>query len=154
MGVVNDWIQSCLFPLPFIPSRQGRGKCTIYRFVNLISNIAAMDNKRKFERFDVAAPARIEILQPEESSEKIILEAHNLSAGGIFIKEAKRLPEGSVVKMEIFLPFSEPEAQTPPDRATVISVTGRIIRSTDEGTAICFNDDYDITPTKDLGITE
>lgn len=107
-----------------------------------------MDNQRKFERFDIAAPARLEILQPEDSGGKIILEAHNLSAGGIFIKEAKRLPEGSVVKMEIFLPFSEPEAQTHADRATVISVTGRIIRSTDEGTAIRFNEDYDITPQK------
>ena len=109
-----------------------------------------MDDQRKFERFEITAPARIEILKPGESGEKILLETHDLSAGGIFVKTARLLPEGSPVKMEIFLHFSGPETQTPPDRATVIIVTGRIIRSTDEGMAIGFNDDYDITATKDL----
>ena len=33
MGVVNGWIQSCLFPLPFIPSRQERGKWTFYETI-------------------------------------------------------------------------------------------------------------------------
>jgi hypothetical protein len=33
VGVVSGWIQSCLFPLPFIPSRRGRGKWTFYEFV-------------------------------------------------------------------------------------------------------------------------
>jgi len=118
--------------------------------MNIINDIEIMDDQRKFERFEITAPARIEILKPGESGEKILLETHDLSAGGIFVKTARLLPEGSPVKMEIFLHFSGPETQTPPDRATVIIVTGRIIRSTDEGMAIGFNDDYDITATKDL----
>ncbi|MFH1081645.1 MAG: PilZ domain-containing protein [Pseudomonadota bacterium] len=113
-----------------------------------------MNDKRKFERFDITAPARIEILKPGENGGKILLETHNLSAGGIFIKSARLLPEGSPVKMEILLHFSEPETQTPPDSATVIVVTGHIIRSTDEGMAICFNDDYDIKSAKDYRILE
>jgi len=33
VGVINVWILSCLFPLPFVPSRQGRGKWTFYELV-------------------------------------------------------------------------------------------------------------------------
>jgi hypothetical protein len=124
------------------------GRFSIENRMNIFHDIQIMDDNRKFERFDITAPARIEILKPGDKGEKILLETHNLSAGGIFIKNAKPLPEGSPVKMEIFLPASVPETQTPPDRGAVIVVTGRIIRSTDEGTAICFNDDYDITPLK------
>jgi len=35
VGVVSCRIQSCLFPLPFVPSRQGRGKGTFYEGVNI-----------------------------------------------------------------------------------------------------------------------
>jgi len=32
--VVNGWIQSYLFPRPFVPSRKGRGKGTFYESIN------------------------------------------------------------------------------------------------------------------------
>ena len=35
MGVVSGWIQSCLFPLPFVPSRRGREKWTFYGAVKI-----------------------------------------------------------------------------------------------------------------------
>jgi hypothetical protein len=111
-----------------------------------------MADKRKFERFDIMAPARLEIQRPGEKTEKMLLESRDLSAGGVFIKTPKSLPEGSPVKMEIFLHSPEPETLLPSGNATVIIVTGRIIRSTDEGMAICFNDDYDITAMEDPGI--
>ena len=34
MGVVSNRITVCYFPLPLIPSRQGRGKFTFYEVVN------------------------------------------------------------------------------------------------------------------------
>jgi hypothetical protein len=111
-----------------------------------------MGDKRKFERFEVSVPARLEVLNPGGKTEKMILESGNLSASGVFIKTDSLIPEGSPVRMEIFLHFSDPEAETPPQRATVIVVTGRIIRTTNEGLAIHFNDDYEITSTEDPGI--
>jgi hypothetical protein len=122
--------------------------------INIIHDIEIMDDKRKFERFNITAPTRIEILKPGENGGKILLETRDLSAGGIFIKTARLLPEGSPLKMEIFLHFPEPKTHTHPDDATVIVVSGHIIRSTDEGMAICFNDDYDISSTKDFRISE
>jgi hypothetical protein len=128
-------------------------KNVILKNINITHDIKIMDDKRKFERFDITAPARLEILKPGEKTEKMLLESRDLSAGGVFIKTPKSLPEGFPVKVEIFLHFQEPEIQLPPsDNATVIVVTGQVIRSTDEGMAIRFNDDYDITAMGDPGI--
>ena len=103
-----------------------------------------MDNNRKFERFDITAPARIEILTPEASGEKILLESHNLSAGGVFIKSDQLLPDGCLVKVEIFLNYPDTDTQSTSECAKVIVVSGCVVRSTNEGMAICFNDDYNI----------
>ncbi len=111
-----------------------------------------MDNKRKFERYDISAPARLEILEPEEMKDRMLLKSHDLSAGGVFIKTSRPIPEGSTVKMEFLLRLPEPDAKSSSPRATVIIVTGRIVRSTDEGMAILFNDDYDIISNEDPAI--
>lgn len=110
-----------------------------------------MDDRRKFERFDVSVPARLEMIGPEGTGEKIVLETRNLSAGGILIKHKYPLPVGSLVRMEIFLPAPGLETPSTVREATVITVSGRIIRSNEEGMAVCFNDDYDIIPTKISG---
>jgi hypothetical protein len=111
-----------------------------------------MNDKRKFERFEVSVPASLEVLKPEEKTEKMALEISNLSASGIFIKTDKLIPEGSPVKMEIYLHFRESETETSSQCATIIIVTGRILRTTEEGLAIHFNEDYDITSTEDSGV--
>jgi len=103
-----------------------------------------MANKRKFDRFDIVATARIENLTPGVQEEKILLESLNLSAGGVLVKSDQLLPDGCPVKVEIFLHSPATDAQEQPNCATVITVSGRVIRTTAEGMAICFNDDYNI----------
>lgn len=74
-----------------------------------------MEERRKFERFELNVPARVEIPTKKGHREKLAMETNNLSAGGIFLKTAKPpLPEGAPVKVEIFLHFEElktPEIQ-------------------------------------------
>jgi hypothetical protein len=35
VGAISDCISGCSFPLPLIPSRKGRGKCTFYENIKL-----------------------------------------------------------------------------------------------------------------------
>lgn len=110
-----------------------------------------MEERRKFERFKLNVPARIEIPGKKERKEKITLETENLSAGGIFLKKkAPSLTEGSPVKVELILHFEE--LKTPEDQSgtLIISASGFVQRSGRGGTAIVLNEDYDILTTMEL----
>ncbi len=108
-----------------------------------------MSDKRLFERFDINVPVRLEISSQEQQG-KIAIEAENLSAGGLFFKTGKLIPQGSSVKMEIILQFEELKTAEDPEGALVIAVTGYVQRSGPEGTAICFHDDYDVATSLDF----
>jgi len=103
-----------------------------------------MDEKRKFERFDISVPARIEIIDQEGEREKYKLETSDLSAEGIYLKPGRPLQEGSQVSIEVFLNFEELRCPADPDGSLIIAATGRVLRSGNEGTAIHFNNDYEI----------
>ena len=103
-----------------------------------------MDEKRKFERFNIGVPARIEIIAQEGGREKYDVETSDLSAEGTYLKSGRPLQEGSQVRIEIFLNFEELRCPADPDGSLIISATGRVLRSGHEGMAIHFNDDYDI----------
>jgi hypothetical protein len=110
-----------------------------------------MEDRRKFERFELNVPARIEVPDKKGRGEKIALETNNLSAGGIFLKKATPpLTEGSSVKVEIFLYFEELKTSDDPEGTLIITASGSVQRSDQEGTAISLNDDYDILTCIDL----
>jgi len=106
-----------------------------------------MVDKRKFERFDLNVPSRVEISTNDGESEIFDIETNTLSAGGISFKCGKTLPKGSQVKMEISLHFEELKTPEDPDGTLVISATGHVLRSEPEGVAIIFNEDFDISTT-------
>jgi len=101
-----------------------------------------MADKRKFQRFEINVPVKIKILgQGEEKTE--LIETRNVSAAGLLITSRTPIPEGSQVEMEIFLDFEKLVTSADPDGTLVLSVTGRVLRSGAEGTAIRFNKDYE-----------
>jgi hypothetical protein len=103
-----------------------------------------MDEKRKFERFNVNVPARVEIIPREGEREKFDLETIDLSAEGTYLKSGRLLQEGSQVSIEIFLNFDQLKCPDDPDGSLIIQATGRVLRSGGGGTVIHFNHDYDI----------
>jgi len=106
-----------------------------------------MAEKRKFDRFDLNIPSRIEISTHDGESELLDIETNSLSAGGMFFKCGRTLPKGYHVKVEIALHFDELKASANSDGTLVITATGHVLRSGPEGMAISFNEDFDISPT-------
>lgn len=104
-----------------------------------------MEEKRKYKRFDITVPVRVEVVSPEGCSETFVLETTNVSAEGIFLKSQKPLREGAQVKIEIVLGFDELQTAADPDGELVIAATGSVVRSGKEMVAIHFCEDYDIT---------
>jgi hypothetical protein len=109
-----------------------------------------MDEKRKFERFDINVPARIEIIIQEGERKKYDLETSDLSAEGTYLKSGRPIQVGSQVRIEIFLNFEELRCPADPDGSLIIAATGRVLRSGHEGMVIHFNKDYDIKTCLDF----
>lgn len=110
-----------------------------------------MEERRKFERFALNVPTRIEIPTKKGGREKIALETDNLSAGGVYIKSSPPpLKEGSPVKIEIFFHFDELKTPEDPEGTLIITASGAVRRTDQDGTAICLDDDYDILTYMDM----
>jgi hypothetical protein len=102
-----------------------------------------MKDKRKFERFEIQVPAKIEITAQDGRSVKFELETQDLSAGGMFIKLDQPLPEGCQIKIDIVLSFEELITATDPSGSLLLTTTGYVVRSGDDGIAICFDENYE-----------
>lgn len=100
-----------------------------------------MGDQRKFERFGVKIPAKIEIMSPRGPKKKIEMETENLSATGTFFRMAAPLPKGIPVKIEIVFHFDELKAPDNIDGALILQITGRTLRSGSDGLAICFDEE-------------
>jgi len=109
-----------------------------------------MDEKRKFERFNINVPARIEMIIREGEKKIYDLETSDLSAEGAYLKSGKPIQEGSQVRIEIFLNFEGLRCPANPDGSLIIAATGRVLRAGDEGMAIHFNNEYDIKTCLDF----
>jgi len=104
-----------------------------------------MEDRRKFERFALTVTTRVEVPDKKGIFDEVALETDNLSAGGIFLKTVKpSLKEGVPVKVEIFLHFDELKTPENPDGTLIITASGAVQRSSDDGTAISLDEDYDI----------
>jgi hypothetical protein len=108
-----------------------------------------MNNKRKFERFNIDVPAMVEIPSQDGQAERLDLEISNMSAEGILLKFARPLPEGSQVKIEVVLHFEELRGPADPEDTLILTATGHVLRSGPEGMAIRFDENYEITSRLD-----
>jgi hypothetical protein len=104
-----------------------------------------MSDKRKFERYAINVPVRVEFKNPDGLLEKFDLEAINLAAGGILFKKGISLPEGSRVKLEVEFYFENLKTPENPEGALIMTVTGHVVRTEHEGMAIRFNEDYEVS---------
>ena len=104
-----------------------------------------MKEQRRLERFQLELPAKIEVLRQAQEKEVLDLLTKNICAGGAFFHTTNPLPNGTRVKIDLILPLDKLKKLKDFDKA-YIKVNGTVIRSESAGMAICFNEDYEITP--------
>ncbi|MCJ7773057.1 MAG: PilZ domain-containing protein [Desulfobacterales bacterium] len=100
--------------------------------------------KRKMERFSLKVPARFIWTDTGSKQESLELMTSNICSGGAFFKTEKPLSVGTDVKLEIILPLVK--SKNVNSKGSSINVAGSVIRSDQQGMAVCFDKKYHIHP--------
>jgi hypothetical protein len=106
-------------------------------------------DRRKFQRFDINVPIRVQTLSGKKRGEKFFLKTHYLSAGGTLRKSDTILREGAQIRVKIFLRFVGLVTDTIPTGLAIISLIGDVLRTSADGTAINFREDYEVSFYRD-----
>jgi c-di-GMP-binding flagellar brake protein YcgR len=104
-----------------------------------------MVERRKFERYELRVPAKVETLAGEAGRKKLSLKTANVCAGGAYFSTPKALTEGTKVRLEIVLTFNGQKSLRDSKNARV-RILGTVMRSQKDGMAIRFSEDYVIAP--------
>ena len=100
-------------------------------------------NKRKLERFELKIPAHLHVVDKNETRAfKFMTE--NICSGGAFLSADQKIPISTKVNIHLFLSvkrFKKIEANN-----VFIKVDGAVVRTEDNGLAVCFDNNYKITP--------
>jgi len=104
-----------------------------------------MVERRQYERYELRVPTMVESLARETGRKILSLKTANVCAGGAYFSTPDALTKGTTVRLEIVLTFNEGKMFADAKNARV-RVLGTVIRSQNDGMAICFSDDYVIDP--------
>jgi hypothetical protein len=99
-------------------------------------------NKRKQERFDLELPAILKLA--EEESEQIEVITKDVCSGGALFHTDQPIDIGTEVSVELAMPIAQLK-QVKADRV-LIRVAGAVIRTDQNGIAVCFEKKYTVTP--------
>jgi len=104
-----------------------------------------MEERREYERFQLALPARLEIAT---SVKKEIFDSQtrDISAAGAFLFTTERLSEGTRCRLELTVPSNRIKELT--GAQSLIKVEGTVVRSTPDGVAICFDGECQLLSLK------
>jgi len=104
-----------------------------------------MKDRRKYERFQLELPARLEM----NSSEKkgiFELQTRDISAAGVFLNTTEEFSEGTKCQLELTVTSERIRQLT--GAQSLIKAKGIVVRSTPDGVAICFDGDCQILGLK------
>lgn len=104
-------------------------------------------DKRKYERFEIELPARLETIV---SNRKQVYEfiTKNISASGAFVSTNSSFSDGSRIKMSLKTQNKRLAELT--GSQCLIECEGSVVRNTLKGVAICFNKDCQIMSLRGL----
>jgi len=100
-----------------------------------------MRERRKYERFELRLPARIEAFT-SNGSQVLNLTTSVISAAGGFFHTKKSICEGTNVRVRLTIVSERLTELT--DTKGLIEVEGKVIRTSSTGIAICFNGERQI----------
>jgi hypothetical protein len=105
-----------------------------------------MKDRRKYERFQLELPARLEI-NSSQRTEIFELRTRDISAAGtVLLGTAEQFPVGARCHLELIVTSEKIKELT--GVQGLIKVEGTIVRSTPDGVAICFDGDCQIVGLK------
>jgi hypothetical protein len=105
-----------------------------------------MKERRKYGRFQLELPARLE-LNSSERPEIFELQTRDISAAGaLLVGTTGQFPAGTRCRLELIVTRERSKGLT--GVHGVIKLEGTIVRSTTEGVAICFDGDCQILGLK------
>jgi hypothetical protein len=99
--------------------------------------------KRKMERFDLEMPIYLSVADKSNKHESLKFITTNICSAGAFFKTEKPLSVGTDVKLDIILPLDK--LHDLGDKKSSINVSGSVIRTDQQGMAICFDKNYKIS---------
>ncbi len=99
--------------------------------------------RRRFERYQIKIPAMVECIVPE-GSRTLFVETVNISAQGVYLPIVKKMSAARNLRMNFILEFSESDSPDQAAQILIITVTGNVLRTEDEGMAVAFDGNYKI----------
>ena len=102
-----------------------------------------MEDRRRFERFPLELPVRIDWVDPGQNRETLALVTKDVSAGGAFIPTKEEIPTGTRVQLRLVVTSKKLKELS--CAQALVRVKGTVIRRDPTGIAICFDEDYDLT---------
>lgn len=100
-----------------------------------------MEEQRKFKRFTLRLPTKIETVGPKQEKRTFNLLTRDVSAGGAFFFTDKPIPKGAQVKLELILSNDTIKALT--GAQGCLKVGGTVVRTGPAMMAIRFDENYD-----------
>ena len=96
------------------------------------------------ERFSLELPTSLFVTSQSEKSESIELLTSNVCAGGAFYKTETPLPSGTEWRINLIISLDK--LKNIEGKRSRIEVLGSVIRTDQQGMAICFDEKYKILP--------
>lgn len=106
-----------------------------------------MKERRQFERYEIALPARIETTVSKRR-QLFNLKTRDISASGAFIDTDEKFSEGVRFKMDFTVSSNKIKALT--GSLSLIECEGCIVRTSPKGMAVCFDKECQILSLKGL----
>jgi hypothetical protein len=108
-----------------------------------------MEERRKLERFELNAPARVLLESGRCKKDEYNLTTRDVSSDGAFLYSTQPLPKGARVKMELLISLDALQKLEREKGRAKVRVKGKVVRSDWDGIAIRFESGYKITALED-----
>lgn len=102
-------------------------------------------DKRKTVRFPLELAGHLQVAT-EQESESIAYITRDICSGGAFFHTDQPIAIGTKVETELVMPIDQ--LKTIEAKSVLIEVAGTVIRTDENGMAVCFEKQYRMTPVK------
>ncbi len=106
---------------------------------------SATEERRKLERFDLNAPARVQVELESGRKEELDLTTKDVSSAGAFLYSQERVPEGANLRLEFFISLDALNSLVGEKGRVKVRVNGKVIRVDSDGIAVRFDSKYKMT---------